>query len=86
MMLRVVQSLEKIVEQQRVQDARLVAIDRRFGNLQLQPQQQLSNEAVTEIQGLPLQTLEQLVLFEERMQNSDSFFELVILFIFIPFC
>jgi hypothetical protein len=81
-----VQSLEKIAEQQRVQDARLVAIDRRFDNLQLQPQQQLSNEAATEIQGLPLQTLEQLVLFEERIQNSDSFFELVILFIFIPFC
>ncbi len=85
-MLRMVQSLEKIAEQQRVQDARLVAIDRRFENLQLQPQQQLSNEAVTEIRGLPLQTREQLVLFEERIQNSNSFFELVILFIFIPLC
>ena len=53
-MLRMVQSLEMIAEQKRVQDARLVEIDRRLVNLQ---PQQLPNEAVTDVQRLPIQTL-----------------------------
>ena len=40
-MVRVVQFLERIAEQQRVQDARLIALDRRLDNLQ-QFQQQYS--------------------------------------------
>ena len=77
-MVRVVQSLERIAEQQRVQDARLIAIDRRLDNFH-QSQQQLpsSNDPVTEISGLPVKTLDDLLAFEERLKINETYFELV---------
>jgi hypothetical protein len=77
-MVRIVQSLERIAEQQRVQDARLIAIDRRFDNLQQFQQQSSNNDPITDIPGLPVKNLDELLAFEEKMKTSEHFFELVI--------
>ncbi|KAK4006202.1 hypothetical protein OUZ56_011357 [Daphnia magna] len=62
---------------QRVQDARLIAIDRRFDNLQQFQQQYPSNDPVTEIPGLPVKTLDELVAFEKKIKINENFFEFV---------
>lgn len=77
-MVRVVQSLERIAEQQRVQDARLIALDRRFDNLQQFQQQSSNNDQITDIPGLPVKNLDELLEFEEKIKTSENFFELVI--------
>lgn len=62
---------------QRVQDARLIAIDRRFDNLQQFQQQYPSNDPVTEIPGLSDKTLDELVAFEKKIKINENFFEFV---------
>jgi small-conductance mechanosensitive channel len=76
-MIRVVQSLEKIAEQQRVLEARLIAIDRRLDNMQQFQQQPQPNDPVTEIPGLPIKTLDELVAFEEHIKINEKYFEFV---------